>query len=210
MKNWLVLAEHSLIETEATWLAGRILTLLKHYYVDFREPASLTRAIARDWIKALEWFCPRAIDHACLTWLGQSEKKPKISQIAALADAREVGVQSNMRRALLIISPPEPTGPAPESKEDKARRDACAKISEKYLCERAAREAETRASADEVEPPPRVPSPAARASLRKAQLENPLMFPPEKISMAHAAELRALVAWAKGEADIPKEFEAGE
>ncbi len=205
VKNWLEIAERSLEPSDKKWLAGRILTMLRHWYVDFNEPASLTRAIARDWIGVLAAFSPGAIDHACIDWLGRSDKKPKISNIAGLAAAWEQRVRHDMHRARLIISPPEQD---PPSQDEKKRLAACANISREYLEDQAARVAASDAGAELVEPPPRKASPEQRAGLRKAQLENPLMFPPESMSEAHKRDLAALRAWAKGDAAIPAQFEA--
>ncbi len=204
---WLELAEASLGGSPRVYVAGRILTLLKHFYVDFKEPASLTRAIATDWIKALEQYSPLAIDHACGQWLANNAKKPKISNIAGLAASWEQGVKHNIRRARLIISPP-PESRCLSTREEKARLDACADLSRKYLEEQAERGAVSGAEAEPVEPPPRRASPEDRAGLRKAQLENRLMFPPESMSELHKRELAALRRWANGDAAIPPQFEA--
>ncbi len=202
VKDWLEIAENSLGGSQRVWVAGRILTLLKHYYIDFKEPANLTRAIARDWIKVLERYSPQAIDHACAEWLSRSAKKPKISNIAGLAAAWEESLRHDIRRAHLIISPPPDRDPQPA--QEKTRLD----LSRKYLEEQAGRGAAIGAEAEPIEPPPRKASPEHSAGLRKAQLENRLMFPPESMSEAHKSELAALRAWASGEAAIPSQFEA--
>jgi len=206
VKDWLEIAELLLKGSQRNWLAGRILTLLKHYYIDRKEPAALTRAIASDWIGALERYSPQAIDHACAEWLSRSAKKPKISNVAGLAAAWEQRVRHDMHRARLIISPP-PEQDLP-SHEEKKRLAACADLSRKYLEDRAERAVASGAGAEPIEHLPRKASPEARAGLRKAQLENRLMFPPESMSGAHKRDLAALRAWASGEAAIPAEFEA--
>lgn len=206
VRDWLEIAERALGVSDKEWLAGRILTLLKHYYIDRKEPASLTRAIARDWIKALERYSPQAIDHACAEWLSRSEKKPKISNIAGLAAAWEQRIRHDIHRARLIISPPPEQDP--QSQDEEKRLAVCADLSRQFLKDKAEREAESPAIAEPIKHSPRKASPEDRAGLRKAQLENPLMFPPESMSEAHKRDLAALMAWASGEAAIPAEFEA--
>ncbi len=206
VKEWLETAELLLRGSQRNWLAGRILTLLKHFYIDFKEPASLTRAIARDWIGILERYSPQAIDHACAEWLSRSDKKPKISNIAGIAAAWEHRVRHDMHRARLIISPPPSR--YPPSPQEKTRLAAYADLSRKYVEEKAERAVASGASAEPIEPPPRKASPEDRAGLRKAQLENSMMFPPESMSEAHRRDLAALRAWAKGDAAIPAQFEA--
>lgn len=69
------------------WIAGRVATLLSHFYVSPLGEAQMA-AIAADWHDVLSEFPEWAIQQACLDWLSGKEgagKKPAPAQIAKAA-----------------------------------------------------------------------------------------------------------------------------
>ena len=67
------------------WIAGRIYTLLSHYWRE-DDPDALTTAIASDWVEVLAGMPQRAIQTACLQYLrDEPRRKPTPGAILALA-----------------------------------------------------------------------------------------------------------------------------
>ncbi len=67
------------------WIAGRIYTLLSHYWRE-DDPDALTTAIASDWVEVLAGMPQRAIQAACLQYLrDEPRRKPTPGAILALA-----------------------------------------------------------------------------------------------------------------------------
>jgi len=100
------------------WLSGRILALLGHYYVADADPA-FSRAIARDWIMAVEDLPQAAVAKACDAWIRTEARKPKPADIRRRA-IEAVGKpwlwRERLRRLVEV-----PTGPeARRRDEDRA------------------------------------------------------------------------------------------
>ncbi len=67
------------------WIAGRILTLLSHYWRE-DDPAEMDAALARDWCDILEGLPQDAIAKACMSYLrSEPRRKPSPGAIYALA-----------------------------------------------------------------------------------------------------------------------------
>lgn len=67
------------------WIAGRILTLLSHYWRE-DDPSAMDEAIARDWADILEGMPQDAIAKACRRYLTEEpRRKPTPGAIYALA-----------------------------------------------------------------------------------------------------------------------------
>lgn len=67
------------------WIAGRILTLLSHYWRE-DDPSVMDEAIARDWADILEGMPQDAIGKACMAYLrNEPRRKPSPGAIYALA-----------------------------------------------------------------------------------------------------------------------------
>ena len=74
-------------EAHHQWIAGRVATLLCHYWRD-DDPEMLMGATARDWVKILEGLPQDAIDTACLRYLrDEPRRKPTPGAIYAMARA---------------------------------------------------------------------------------------------------------------------------
>lgn len=109
------------------WIAGRVATLLSHFYVSSMG-ASEMRAIAEDWIAALGEFPNWAIQEACAEYLATETRKPTIAAIRQLTQAK-IGAVSLMRvRAMQGpgdgtrgAPQPERNGPQPADKAERAR-----------------------------------------------------------------------------------------
>jgi hypothetical protein len=65
------------------WLAGRISTLLAHYWQDGDDVTTKTM-VGIDWIEALEVFPQTAIEKACRWWRDNETRKPKPADIRRL------------------------------------------------------------------------------------------------------------------------------
>lgn len=67
----------------AQWIAGRVTTLLSHYYQP-DAPAELREAAIDDWIKLLLPFPPQTIEKACASYLrDQPRRRPSPGDICA-------------------------------------------------------------------------------------------------------------------------------
>lgn len=62
------------LRPDAKWLAGRIVTLLSHYYVAEIHPSAM-EAIAKDWTKELADLPEWAINDACHWWVSRHNPK---------------------------------------------------------------------------------------------------------------------------------------
>lgn len=87
------------------WIAGRILTLLSHYWRD-DDPTELTAAIGRDWANVLEPLSQPDIESACEMYLrNQSRRKPTPGDIYELAQVNQKpGVSGRGDRSTLSHS----------------------------------------------------------------------------------------------------------
>ena len=69
------------------WIAGRIYTLLSHYWRE-DDPDALTTAIASDWVEVLAGMPQRAIQNACVQYLrDEPRRKPTPGAILELTRA---------------------------------------------------------------------------------------------------------------------------
>ena len=83
------------------WIAGRILTLLSHYWRE-DDPSAMDEAIARDWADILEGMPQDAIAKACRRYLtDEPRRKPTPGAIYALA-------REYMPRPVIVHRAPEP------------------------------------------------------------------------------------------------------
>lgn len=74
-------------QPSASWLSGRIATLLSHYY-DPKHGDLLTEAAAVDWLNILSPFPQKAIEHACDHYMRNvTGKRPTPAEIRNRADA---------------------------------------------------------------------------------------------------------------------------
>jgi hypothetical protein len=79
------------------WIAGRIATLLSHYW-RADDPDEILEANMRDWCDVLERFSQGSIQRASLRWLAESAgRKPTPGCIAAMA-------RESMPRPVMIQS----------------------------------------------------------------------------------------------------------
>lgn len=109
------------------WIAGRVATLLSHFYVSSMGGTEM-RAVAEDWISALAQFPRWAIQEACQEYLVTQERKPTIAAIRTLTQAK-MGTVSLMRvRAMQGPGDDRPwlrtqdrKGPSPADRAERAR-----------------------------------------------------------------------------------------
>jgi hypothetical protein len=86
------------------WIAGRVLTVLSHYWRDDDDEA-LTSAIAADWADVLEGLPQDAIQKACIQYQRKEAwRKPTPGAIYALA-------RDFMPRPAVVRSEPAPEPP---------------------------------------------------------------------------------------------------
>ena len=72
-------------QSHREWIAGRILTLLSHYWRE-DDPSAMDAALARDWCDILEGMTQDAIGKACMAYLrDEPRRKPAPGAIYALA-----------------------------------------------------------------------------------------------------------------------------
>lgn len=72
-------------QSHRLWIAGRILTLLSHYWRE-DDPSAMDEAIARDWADVLEGMPQTAIEKSCKRYLrDEPRRKPTPGAIYALA-----------------------------------------------------------------------------------------------------------------------------
>ena len=84
------------------WIAGRIYTLLSHYWRE-DDPDALTTAIASDWVEVLAGMPQRAIQNACVQYLrDEPRRKPTPGAILELARAL-----SPPPRLVQVSAPPQ-------------------------------------------------------------------------------------------------------
>jgi hypothetical protein len=92
------------------WIAGRIKTLLSHYFTPEISP-ELEDAAMDDWIDILSACHPEDIDHACKSYLrSQPRKRPTPGDIRGRAMENAKGRIEAHRRSL-PSPPPEPQKP---------------------------------------------------------------------------------------------------
>lgn len=77
----LVAVEEYLAPAQPHQLSGRIVALLRHYFVpavsgDADKAASLQRAVAHDWHEAIGEFPVWAVMEACRKWINREERRP--------------------------------------------------------------------------------------------------------------------------------------
>ena len=111
-------SSHGLQERQSRrqWIAGRILTLLSHYWRD-DDPSAMDEAIARDWADILEGMPQDAISKACMAYL-RSEPRRKPSPGAIYALARDY-----MPRPVIV-----PMQPPPEVVRERMSAERAAEI----------------------------------------------------------------------------------
>ena len=87
------------------WLAGRVLTLLSHFYTPDM-PEQLHRAVGQDWVDALGEFPRHAVESACREYLSRDSRyRPTPGQIAALAGevcGKEMKQRDRLSRCLAL------------------------------------------------------------------------------------------------------------
>ena len=89
------------------WIAGRIYTLLSHYWRE-DDPDALTTAIASDWVEVLAGMPQRAIQNACVQYLrDEPRRKPTPGAILQMARASAPPPR-------LVVTQPAPQPPKPE------------------------------------------------------------------------------------------------
>jgi hypothetical protein len=112
------------------WLAGRIVTLLKHYFEADEDPAVI-REMARDWIEVLGELPEAAIAEACRTYLcDEPRKRPTPGAIRGLA--LKVAVRDARIARPALPPPPEPER-VPATPEARARILAEFGLTERHL-----------------------------------------------------------------------------
>lgn len=104
-----------------TWIGGRALTLLNHYWRE-DDPAEMTGAIGADWADVLEGLPQDAIQKACIKYQ-RDEPRRKPTPGAIYQIAREL-----MPRPVAV-----PSAPAPEA----PREPRCAPEVAQAICEAA-------------------------------------------------------------------------
>ena len=78
---------HSLRAHQAhrDWIAGRIATLLSHYWRD-EDPIELLTAMAADWVEVMAGMPQRAVQQACVQYLrNEPRRRPTPGAILELA-----------------------------------------------------------------------------------------------------------------------------
>ena len=86
----------------ASWISGRIETLLSHYFQP-ESPTEVKDAALDDWVDALSIFPQPAIEYACRTYLrNQPRRRPTPGDIRAAA------LNETARSAPMAIEAPEP------------------------------------------------------------------------------------------------------
>lgn len=90
-----------------TWIGGRIITLLSHYWRD-DDPVELTGALGKDWADVLEGLPKDAIQSAAVKYLRENpRKRPTPGAIYEMA--REFLPRRPVRKSADVISiVPEP------------------------------------------------------------------------------------------------------
>lgn len=89
------------------WLAGRIATLLSHYFQPDQDNA-LTAAALTDWIEILSPFSRQDVSEACTHYLkNQPRRRPTPGAIRSIILARRER-ETQMRRLSLPAPKPEP------------------------------------------------------------------------------------------------------
>lgn len=81
------------------WLAGRIATLLSHYWIK-DTPAPVLDHVAGDWIDVLGEYPAQAIQDACIAWLKTSKWAPRPADIVELVE-QSIGDAARQRARLL-------------------------------------------------------------------------------------------------------------
>ena len=80
----------------AAWIAGRIETLLSHYYQP-DQPREVLEAALDDWVELLAPLSKQSIDAACSSWLrDEPRKRPTPGDIRARAKG-EIGASQNQK-----------------------------------------------------------------------------------------------------------------
>lgn len=107
---------HSLRAHQAhrEWIAGRIATLLSHYWRD-DDPMELLTAMASDWVEVLAGMPQPAVQEACIQYL-RNEPRRKPTPGAILEMARLAMPAPTVVRT---FTPP----PQPERKRDVATKE---------------------------------------------------------------------------------------
>lgn len=103
------------------WIAGRVATLLSHFYVSLMGEAEM-RAVASDWLDALAEFPEWAIGEACSEWLRTQDRKPTIAGIRKLCAQHFAVVEYTRQKAMR--GPQATEERAPISPEERAARAA--------------------------------------------------------------------------------------
>ena len=102
MKPHWKLSSQAREDQHRVWIAGRVATLLAHYWRE-DEPEELLRAISADWADVLHGFTREAIQKACLRYLREEpRRRPTPGSIYAIAKAE-------MPRPVRVY--PRPAGP---------------------------------------------------------------------------------------------------
>ena len=98
-------------QSNRDWVAGRIATLLSHYWRD-DDPVELITASADDWVEILSGMPQQALQDACLKYLrDEPRRRPTPGAILALARAA-------MPRPTIV--PPVPEAKPPRVTKEQA------------------------------------------------------------------------------------------
>ena len=92
----------------AQWIAGRIMTLLSHYFQP-ENPAEVQEAALDDWVEALSPFSQQAIDGACKRYIiDQPRRRPSPGDIRAkVREPKKQSEQLNNRGDKSKLTPDE-------------------------------------------------------------------------------------------------------
>lgn len=111
------------------WIAGRVVTLLSHYFVAQQE-ASIAEAVAEDWCEMLEDYPAWALASACRWWMSRENprrhSKPLPGDIQDRAHFETAGLRAAeiMVRLGPVISEPGRDALSPQDIEDRRQRAA--------------------------------------------------------------------------------------
>lgn len=85
------------------WLAGRVTTLLGHFYEPDHDPSVFAMMVV-DWVDALGGYSQDVVTRACRSYLVESNRRPTIADIAERCHALTP-------RPTVVKAPPKPAKP---------------------------------------------------------------------------------------------------
>lgn len=92
------------LKTPATrrWIAGRVMTLLSHYFVA-QQDASVVEAVADDWCSMLDGYPAWAIANACRWWMSRENPRKHVKPLPGDIQERAYAELSPVRVAEITI-----------------------------------------------------------------------------------------------------------